>query len=112
MAKNKLNNKQLAFLQAYEESNGILYTALRASKTRLSEYRKWKEESPLFAEEVDMVQLQAVAKVEERMFEIINNKGFIDDVLIKFYLTSKGGYDKPKESKDKTKDDYEVVFGK
>lgn len=74
-------------IEALQESNGVVTTAIQSVKMNRSTFYKWMNEDEEFKKEVDDIRESALDYVESKMFERITNGS---DTMIIFFLKTQG----------------------
>lgn len=82
------------FLEKLIENDGVCYTTYKSMGLPYSTYYKWRKEDKEFDAKIKEVQSRTTEFVESKMMEAIK-KG--DSKMIKFYLSTIGGYAEKKK---------------
>jgi hypothetical protein len=87
MNQNNIDNYKRQMIEALQESNGVVTTAIQSVKMNRSTFYKWMNEDEEFKKEVDDIRESALDYVESKMFERITNGS---DTMIIFFLKTQG----------------------
>jgi len=110
----RIKKEKERFLEAFEESIGIVTIACQKVGIHRSTYYDWLEKDPKFKKEVERIKTQQMGWVEDKLLQAIKDGNI---TAINFYLRCKHPEYKPrtefsfdKESVDKTLDKIKEIL--
>jgi hypothetical protein len=87
MNQDNIDNYKMQMIEALQESNGVVTTAIQSVKLHRSTFYKWMKEDEQFKKDVEDIRESALDFVESKMFERIQNGS---DTMIIFFLKTQG----------------------